>query len=84
MFIAVSRTIAKIGKTRISAGFRITKRNWYYMFFVLLAYWMIMFCIYMVIFAGWCIYAMGYGLVWAIRKIIKLATWANNKHNQEE
>ena len=52
MFIAFNRPIAKIGKTRINAGFRITKKNWYYMLFALFVYWMLMLCVYMVVFVG--------------------------------
>ena len=84
MFIAISRPIAKIGKTRINAGFRITKKNWYYMLIALFVYWMLMLCVYMVVFAGWCIYAICYGLWWCIKKIIKLISEAIRKRKQKD
>jgi hypothetical protein len=70
MFISFSKVLGK-SKFRLGAGFRVTKKNAAYMLFFLLFYWMLMLCFYMIAFCIWLVYAMGYGVYWCIKKILK-------------
>lgn len=70
MFLSFSKFIGK-SKFRIGAGMRLTKSNVWYMLFILMIYWMFVLCFYMMALCIWMMYAMIYGLVWLVKKIVK-------------
>lgn len=74
MFVGLSKTFARFGRTKLGVGIRITKKNAIYMIIALLFYWMLMLCLYMMVFCIWLVYAMGYGIYWLIKKIIEKVT----------
>lgn len=70
MYLSLSKTIAKFGGMRLRMGIRITKKNAWYMLWILMFAYMLQACWYMLILCGWLTYALFYGMYWCIKKLI--------------
>ncbi|MBO7149342.1 MAG: hypothetical protein J6V71_00455 [Clostridia bacterium] len=71
MFISLSKTIAKVGGFRLGVGLRITKNNILWVSIILMFVYMIQLTWYMMVLCGWIMYAMFYGIIWCVKKIVK-------------
>ena len=69
MFLSLSKTLTKFGGFRFGVGMRLTKKNAWWMFFVLLFVYMFKAYWYMMIICLWLIYAICYGFYWCIKKL---------------
>lgn len=76
MFVSFSKVIARFGHFRVGVGFRITKKNMYYMLFFLMFYYVFLSMWYMILLSFWLMYIVYYGLFlsikWCVKKIAKL------------
>lgn len=72
MYISFSKTVAKVGKLRIGAGLRVTKKNAIWMSFLVMFVSVVKLTWYMIIFCGWLIYAIYYGTHWCIKKLVEV------------
>lgn len=72
MFFSLSKTITKFGGFRIGIGTRFSKKNAPFFLIILLFYAVFILMWYMMIFCGWVIYAVCYGIYWMIKRIINL------------
>ena len=72
MYIGLSKALGKVGKFRLFGGIRLTSTNILLLAIPLMFYYMIKLCVYMVVLCGWLIYAMIYGMIWIVKKIINI------------
>ena len=70
MFVSFSKTIAKFGGFRIGVGMRRTKSNSLWMLFALMFVYIFKMMWYMTIFCFWVMYAIIYGIVQCIKKLL--------------
>jgi hypothetical protein len=73
--------MAKFGGFRLGVGMRMTKKNAFLFFFVMLFVYIFKLMWYMMLLVGWLIYAMLYGMYWCIKKI---ARCISNKVKQRQ
>lgn len=69
MFFSFNKTIARFGGFRLGVGTRMTKKNAFLFFLVMLFVYIFKLMWYMMLLVGWLIYAMCYGMYWCIKKI---------------
>lgn len=62
MFISFSRRLKSMSGFRLGLGLRLTKSNCWYFLFALLLYGCFYLCLYCVIFCGWALYYILFGL----------------------
>ena len=74
MFLSFSKTLAKFGGFRIGAGMRLTKKNSMWMLFILMFVYILQATWYMMLLCGWLLYAMIYGMVYVVKKIVNPKT----------
>ena len=70
MFLNLSKMLAKFGGVRLGLGIRITKKNAIWMLFVLMFVYMLQAMWYLLIVSFWLVYAVCYGCVWCVKKLI--------------
>lgn len=70
MFISLSSAIARFGGMRIGAGFRITRKNAWFGYLILMFIYMFQLMWYTMILAGWLLYLIYYGMFIGIRKFV--------------
>lgn len=71
MFVGFSKTIAKFGRFRLGIGIRMNKKNALWISLIIMFIAMFKLIWYMMILCGWLFYAICYGIIWCIKKIIK-------------
>ncbi len=69
MFLTLSKTFNKFCGFRLGFGLKITKKNFFWMVFILMFVCLLQAMWYMLVFEGWLIYAFFYGIYWCIMKI---------------
>lgn len=69
MFFSFSKTVARFGGFRLGVGMRMTKKNAFLFFLVMMFVYIFKLMWYMMLLVGWLIYAMCYGIYWCIKKI---------------
>ena len=74
MFVSFSKMITKLGGVRLGLGLRITKNNILWMSFILMFVYMMQACWYLMILMFWIVYAIIYGTIYIIKKILNLKT----------
>lgn len=92
MFIAISNTLKRAGGFRFAAGIRITKRNAWFMLFLLLFVYTIQFGWYLMIVTGWGMYWLFYGLYkiyyylfkWSALGVKKLYAFVKGKIDEKK
>ena len=72
MFISLSRTLHKFCGARCGLGIRITKKNIWWMWLVLMYVYIFKAMRYMLVMCFWMVYAVCYGLLWCIRAPFRL------------
>ena len=80
MFCSFHKTIARFGGFRLGVGMRMTKKNAFLFFLVMMFVYIFKLMWYMMLFTGWLIYAVCYGVYWCIKKI---ASSIPNKTKQQ-
>ena len=70
MFIGLGKMLGKT-RIRLGVGMRITKSNAIWMLFALMLIWTVQLTWYMMVLCFWFIYALGYGIYWIIKQIIR-------------
>ena len=71
MFVGFSKTIAKFGGFRLGIGIRMNKKNAFWISLIIMFVAMFKLMWYMMILCGWLFYAICYGIIWCIKRIIK-------------
>ena len=71
MFIGFSKTLAKFGGFRLGMGLRLTKSNIWWAIFALMMIYTLQAMWYTMLLVFWVAYAMGYGVYWCIKSLIK-------------
>jgi hypothetical protein len=77
MFISFSKMLTKFGGFRLGLGLRITKNNIIWMSFIIMIVYMIQACWYLMILMFWLVYAIIYGMIYIVKKILTAKN--NNK-----
>ena len=71
MYINLPKALAKYGKFKLNLMSQMNKDNIIIMWFVILFLAVIQLVRYIVVFLGWGIYSVFYGIYWCVKKIIK-------------
>lgn len=80
MFISFSKTLAKFGGFRLGVGVRMNKKNAVWISFIAIFIVLFKLTWYMLLFSGWMIYAVFYGLYWCIKKMFPSKKQNNSKN----
>jgi hypothetical protein len=72
MFISFSKMITKVGGFRLGLGLRITKNNIIWMSFIIMFVCILQLCWYMMIMMFWMVYAIVYGMIYSVKKILTI------------
>ena len=70
MFISFSKMLTKFGGVRLGLGLRTTKNNIIWMSFIIMVVYIIQACWYLMILVFWLVYAVIYGMIYIVKKIL--------------
>lgn len=72
MFLSFSQTLARFGGFRLGLGLRLTKKNSIWILFIMMFVYIVRAMWYMGVLIFWLIYAMVYGITYAVKKSMSL------------